>query len=129
MPYAPVEVVSKCLGPLDYWQVIGDLGDVWIVSLFSFLERFPLRLKILDHQVPLDVGSGDASSGGLIVSYYFTRNKELLLGFFKRKRVVLVLLPLVLQFAGGLGSCLPGVVDCLLPVAFFSPSPPNLQQP
>ena len=85
MPYDPVKVVSKCLGPLDYWQVIGDLRDVWIVSLFSFLERFPLRLKILDHQVPLDVGSGDASSGGLIVSYYFTRNKELLLGFSKEK--------------------------------------------
>ena len=67
MPYDPVEVVSKCLGPLNYWQGIGDLGNVWILSLFSFLERFPLHLKILYHQVPLDVGSGDASSVGLIV--------------------------------------------------------------
>ena len=55
------------MGPLDYWQSIGDLGDIWLISLFWFLERFPLRLKILDHRVPLDVGSGDTSSGGLIV--------------------------------------------------------------
>ena len=55
------------MGPLDYWQSIGDLGDIWLISLFWFLERFPLRLKILDHRVPLDVGSGDPFSSGLIV--------------------------------------------------------------
>ena len=67
MPYDPVEVFPKCMGPLYYWQGLGDVGDVWLFSLFSFLERFPLHLKILYRQVPLDVGSGDASSGGLIV--------------------------------------------------------------
>ena len=84
MPYDPVEVSPKCLGPLDYWHGLGDLGDVWIVSLFLFLERFPLRLKVLDHCVPRDVGSGDASSGGLIVSYYVTRGVESLLGIFSK---------------------------------------------
>ena len=80
MPYDPVEVVPKCMGPLYYWQGLGDVGDVWLFSLFSFLERFPLRLKCIDHRVPQDVGSGDASSGGFIILYYVTRGKESLLG-------------------------------------------------
>ena len=67
MLYDTVDVVSKFLDPLDYWQGVGDLGVVWLVSLFLFFECFPLCLKILDHQVPLDVGSGDALSGGLIL--------------------------------------------------------------
>ena len=75
MPYDPVEVVPKCLGPLYYWKGIGDLGDVWLVSIFSFLEHFSLRLNVLDHRVTRDVGSGDASSGGLIVLCYVTRGK------------------------------------------------------
>ena len=49
--YDSVEIITKFLGLLDYWQGIGDIGDVWLVSIFSLLERFPLRLKILDHQV------------------------------------------------------------------------------
>ena len=80
MPYYPVEVVPKCLSPLDYWQGIGDLGGVWIVSLFLFLESFPLSLKVLDHCAPRDVGSGDASSSGLILSYYITRGEESFMG-------------------------------------------------
>ena len=79
--YDSVEIITKFLVLLDYWQGIGDIGDVWLVSIFSLLERFPLRLKILDHQVPLDVGSDDASSIGLIISYYFTRGEYLLLVF------------------------------------------------
>ena len=49
MLYDTVEVVSKCLVPLDYWQGIGDIGDVYLVSLFSFLEHFPLCLECFDH--------------------------------------------------------------------------------
>ena len=82
MPYGPVKVSTKFLGPLYYWQGIGDLGGVWIFSLFSLLERFPLNLKIIDHRVPQDVVSGDALSCGLIVLYYVTRGKEFLLGLF-----------------------------------------------
>ena len=51
-----------------------------VSSTFFFLEHFPLSLKVLDHCVPQDVGSGNALFGGLIVFYYFTRSKELLLG-------------------------------------------------
>ena len=80
MPYDPVEVFPKFLGPLDYCQGLGDLKYVWPISFFSFLEHFPLSLNVLDHRVPQDDGSGDASSGGLTVSYYVTRCKESPLG-------------------------------------------------
>ena len=80
MPYYPIEVFPKCMGPFDFWQCLGALRGVWLVSLFSFLDHFPLSLKVIDHRVPRDVVSGDASSGGLVVSYYVTRGKELLLG-------------------------------------------------
>ena len=39
-----------------------------------------MRLKLIDHHVTRDVGSGDALSGGLIVLYYVTHGEELLLG-------------------------------------------------
>ena len=73
MPYDPVEVFPKCMGPLYYWQGLGDVGDVWLFSLFSFLERFPKFLKVIDHCVSQDVGNVDASSGGLIILYYVRR--------------------------------------------------------
>ena len=60
--------------------ILGTSGS----SPFLFLERFPLRLKVLDHHVPQDVRSGDALSGGLIVSYYVTRGEESLLGIFSK---------------------------------------------
>ena len=85
MLYDPVKVFPKFLVPIDYWQGIGDLGGVWLVSIFSFLERFTLRLKILDQRVLIDVGSGDDSSGGLIVSYYVTHSEELLIGLFSEE--------------------------------------------
>ena len=84
MPYDPVKLVLKFLGTLDYWQWIGYIGEVLIVSIFSFLERFPLCLKVLYHCVPRDVGSGDGSSSGLIVSYHVTRGKESLMGLFSK---------------------------------------------
>ena len=34
MPYDPGKVFPKFLGPLYYWQVIGGVGDVCLVSLF-----------------------------------------------------------------------------------------------
>ena len=67
MIYYPDEVVPKCLGQHDYWQSVGDIGYVCLVSLFPFLKRFPLRLKILDCRVQLDVVSGDALYSGIIV--------------------------------------------------------------
>ena len=110
MPYDPVKVVYKCLGKLDYWQVLGDIGDVWLVSIFLFPERFPLHLKFLYHHVPRYVGSGDALSGRLIVSYYVTRGVESLLGFCScRRGVVLESLNHVLHLAWGPISCLTGV--------------------
>ena len=86
MPYDPVEVVPKCLIPLDYLQGLSYLGYVWLVSLFSFLEHFPLRLKFIDHRVPRDVVSGDASSGGIIVLHYVTHGEESLLGLFSEDK-------------------------------------------
>ena len=53
---------------------------------YAFLDRFSLRLKVLDHSVTQDVGSADASSGGLIVLYYVTRGEELLLGVFSQDK-------------------------------------------
>ena len=80
MPYDPVEVFPKFLGPLDYCQGLGDLKYVWPISFFSFLEHFPLSLNVLDHRVPRDVGSSDASFGGLIVLYRFKSGEDSLLG-------------------------------------------------
>ena len=68
MTYDIVKIVPTYMGTLDYWQGLGGLGNVWLVSGFPFLEHFPLRIKVLDHHVPQNVGGRDALSGGLIVS-------------------------------------------------------------
>ena len=58
-------------------MIFGTSGSF---PFFSFLERFPLRLNVVDCRVSQDVGSDDASSGGLIVSYYVTHGKDSILG-------------------------------------------------